>query len=467
MKKMMKNLFLVCAYIVMAQTVLAQDPDYSVERFRSIGLPLIEVVTVDSVMPTCDYVEAPEGSLGRSIINATKVPGRLVMTLQGDTLYDSGNYVKDESGITININGNTSAYSPDKPYKLKLQVKDDLLLRGDSALFDKEWRLLRDDRQLYTDLGLKISELVGMAWTPRCMYCNVFVNGQYQGLYQLCESVKRNKKCRLDVSKTGYIIERDAYWWKEDRSFATSFFNTAKYRWTFKYPDSDEVTDEQMAYISQQIKDLEASIQDGTYPEHIDVESLAAWLLAHDIMGTWDAGGTNIFVLKYDDTPESKLEMGCLWDFGSLSKMGSSSWSRFHMGNEFYCYKLLLSSNNAFRRAYYSKWDELKNTINADLQAFLDSIGNSPTVPALNESRRLHVDYHDGMMYTVENNVTRMKGWFDRHITWMKNAIDEMQASVTEVPVSSQPSPTYNLQGMQVPADNPGIVINRGRKIKN
>ena len=104
-----------------------------------LGLPLLYIETVDSEEPTCEYVSAPSGCMGMTIRNATKVPGRITMyqRIEGldSVVYDSGDYEKDVSGMTIKIRGNTSAYADKKPYKIKLQKKKDMLMRGDEAKF--------------------------------------------------------------------------------------------------------------------------------------------------------------------------------------------------------------------------------------------------------------------------------------------------------------------------------------------
>lgn len=201
-----------------------------------------------------------------------------------DVLYDSGDYEKNISGATIKINGNTSAYHDNKPYKIKLQVKEDLLFRGDNKYKDKEWRLLKDARTLKTIIGLKMNELIGLPWTPAYQPCNVFVNNDYRGCYLLIESVKRNTDCRLNVSKNGFIVERDPYWWNENTFFSTNYFNPYNYyRWTWKYPDEEDVTEEHVTYIQNYMNQAEESIIDGTYEQYLDVESFASWLLAHEM----------------------------------------------------------------------------------------------------------------------------------------------------------------------------------------
>lgn len=96
------------------------------------ALPLLDITTNDGAEPTATVVNPPEGCLGQSIVSE-HVPGRLVITLEGDTLYDSGDYVKGESGMRMKIRGNTTgANLAQHPYKLKLSKKADLLNLGKS-----------------------------------------------------------------------------------------------------------------------------------------------------------------------------------------------------------------------------------------------------------------------------------------------------------------------------------------------
>lgn len=44
---------------------------------KKIGLPIVQIQTVDSIEPTFDYVLPPAGWIGKSIINSTKVPSSI------------------------------------------------------------------------------------------------------------------------------------------------------------------------------------------------------------------------------------------------------------------------------------------------------------------------------------------------------------------------------------------------------
>lgn len=108
-------------------------------------IPVVVINTVNNEIPTFDEIACPSGCWGVGITNVTKVPGRMTIILRNDTIYDSGDYKDNESGMTIKVRGNTSAFKDEirKPYKIKLQKKADLLCRGDNKYKDKNWALLK------------------------------------------------------------------------------------------------------------------------------------------------------------------------------------------------------------------------------------------------------------------------------------------------------------------------------------
>ena len=388
------------------------------------NLPVLYVETVEHEEPTCEYVSAPSGCMGKTIHNATKVPGRLVIYKRIDgvdsVLYDSGDYEKDVSGMTIKLRGNTSAYDVKKPYKIKLQKKFDLLFGGNESVYkDKEWLLLRDD-YLTTIAGFKASELVGMIWTPRHHFVNVILNGSYRGAYLLCESVKRNPDCRLNVDKnSGFIFENDPYWWNEDVYVLSN--RNPSYNYTFKYPDSDDITEEQLAYMQALVRTYEQSVTAGTYTDYIDVESFAAWCLVHDVMGTKDSGGTNRYYTKYDTTAESKIFMPLAWDF-DMAERTASEWSRSHIShmNTFFN-----SRNREFVGEFADLWRKIRNTLLNDYKNYLTEFRLSEEGVALNNSFALDKLVY-GRSLSVYSYVTGRISWMTSRQPWLDNAIMTM-----------------------------------------
>ena len=470
---MKRKLILLIFILFCINEVIAQNTDFSQENIDKIGLKVIHIETENNEEPECEFAEAPEGCMGMTSINAKKVKCRIYITLKGDTLYDSGMFEKNQSGATIKINGNTSAYFAipgNYPYKIKLQKKADLLNRNNERFDDKEWRLINDGYTLNTIIGLKISELLQFSWTPAYTPCNVFINGDYRGCYLLIESVKRNKDCRINVDKTsGYIVERDPYWWKENKYFTTDYFASSKgYRWTWKYPDEDDVLPEQEDYITQFINDTEQSILNGTYSNYIDIKSFAKWILAHDILGSKDSGGTNLYVAKYDDTPNSLLEMPVLWDFDSNFRMEPGEFSKCHNNaGDFYFYNLFNNTNNSFTSKYKELWLQIKPTLLSTITQYILSITDSEYGRALESSRMLHYNRWGYTPYeTIGELAQEAINWFNNHLDKLDVNINKLADNTSISAIKTKEKyDVYNLLGNKVYKPKKGIYIKNKRKI--
>lgn len=416
--------------LLFASTMAAGTADVSIKindttflplsQVIGCNLPVINVQTQDSVEPPYEIVYAPAGCLGATS-NAPKIPGRLTVykRIEGldSVLYDSGDYEKDVSGMTIKVRGNTSAAEAKTPYKIKLQKKCDLLFRGNDSIYkDKEWVLLHDDH-LMTSTAFKVSRIVGMPWTPGHGYVNLIINGKYRGIYLLCEAVKRNPRCRLDVDKaTGFVFENDAYWWNENVYVQS---NTApKYNYTFKYPDEDDITQEQLDYMQRLVNEFEASLTADNYPELIDVHSFAAWCLVHDITGTKDGGGANRFYTKYDSLPESKIVMPLVWDF-DLAERSGNAWSRCHSR---FMDQLFANSNRAYVSEFVRIWCSIRETFISDINAAMNGFLNSPEGQAMQSSYALNNAAYGANRYFA-NHISGRKQWFSSHYAWLDRNI--------------------------------------------
>ena len=463
-------------FLLTVEITSAQTNDFDIEAISQLGLKTVSIYTADGEEPTCDFVEAPEGCMGMTCINATKVPCRVIINDADNILYDSGDYKKSESGATIRINGNTSAYfavGENRPYKIKLQKKADLLDRHDDRYADKDWRLIKDAITLNTIIGLRISQLLDFSWTPCYTPCNLFINDDYKGCYLLIESVERNADCRINVDKkTGYIVERDPYWWAETQYFDTDFFASSKaYRWTWKYPDEDDVTEEQTDYIRQYINQAEQSVSNGNYQQFIDVESFAKWVLAHDILGTRDSGGSNLYLAKQDNTDNSLLKIPCIWDFDSNFQMMPGDFSKIHEHtSDFYYHQLFNSSNKAFVRAYKNIWNRLQPTLLADITKYIKAYTESDEGKALNASRQYHFkrwDYGIDMVRIVDDAEEALE-WFNSHLYLINekiNALDDTEAAIQHTSADKHHNnEIYCLTGIKTKTDNKGIYIKNRKK---
>lgn len=244
----------------------------------ALGFPVIQITTEDFVLPTVEYVSAPEGCMGNGTINATKVPGSCVRyEPDGTVSYDSGDYVKKESGMTIKIRGNSSAYRPQKPYKIKLQKKADLLNRGDKNFNDKNWALIAEVGWKQW-IGLNVAHLVQRQWGPACEFVNVIFNDEYHGLYLLTETIEQNEKARINVSDEGYIVEKDPYWWTEGDEYLPSAWAPG-FNYTMKFPEFEDLTEDLSNGIITDLDNLRTITKEPGYSEYIDIDSWVDFIL--------------------------------------------------------------------------------------------------------------------------------------------------------------------------------------------
>lgn len=357
-------------------------------------IPVITVNTMNHEMPTCTIVKAPEGCIGVSITNNHYLQGKMTMTLKGHTLYDSGDFEKNVSGIRIKIRGNsTGAYMAQHPYKIKLSKKFDLLRREDKDFEHKEWLLLpmytwnikmtHQESNILNIIGLTISKILEKEWTPDYDFVHVILNGKYQGMYYLMESVEKGKK-RVNISNEGCLIEHDTFWWNEDVYFKTEH-QSHDTGYTFNYPDDNDVNDSIQSAISDYMNQVENSIySQENLSDIIDLLSFAKWLLIHDILGTDDAAGCNRFLYRYDMNT-SLLQMGPVWDFDSTFR--SDKWSALHDYKPFFYPQLLQRKD--FISIYSELWKREKpllyQRIREELERIWDKYGD-----IFDESMKIH-----------------------------------------------------------------------------
>lgn len=447
-----------------AQTVITPDV------VKQTGLYTVEITTNNGEEPQATVIESPWKPDTYNMTYINKVPCQIVISINGSTLYDSGPYEKDTSGATIRINGNTTAFYSDPlnmPYKLKLEKAADLLCRKNGNDYsDKHWRLLKDAVSMNTIVGLKLSQLIGMEWTSAYIPCNVIINGDYRGCYLLMETVKRNNHCRIICDKQkGCIIERDPYWWKETTYFSSGRYDgESMYRWTWKYPDEDELDEERQQYVQQYINALEQSLYSGNYGDYIDIPSWTKWILAHDILGTRDSGGANMYLKKYDDTTDSRMEMPCLWDFDSNYDVTPGSFSRLHLSTNSYFSTLFNSVNTSFAKEYVELWNGTKDNLVHQLSQFINDYITSDEAISLNASRILHNRRWNTTYGTVEDDARYTLKWLNNHITPLDQNINMLSGIRTEEYYSNDMHDNlfYNLSGFKINTSiKQGVVIKK------
>ena len=230
-------------------------------------------------------------------------------------------YIISENGTDLlstedtGIRGRGNAswdYFPKKPYRLKFDSKQSPLGAPASA---KKWTLISNygDKSLMRNiLAFEVSRRFGQAYTPFCHPVDVVINGEYKGCYQLCDQVEAAEG-RVPA-KDGYLIEIDAYAYKETSAF-WSWRGTPV---TIKHPDEDDITTGQRNHIENFFNNMESAglgkdfaDPEKGYRKYLDIESFLRNLIVGDFCGNTDLLWS---VFMYKDAADGKLYTGPTWD---------------------------------------------------------------------------------------------------------------------------------------------------------
>lgn len=108
----------------------------------------------------------------------------------------------EDIGASIRVRGNSTAVTEKKPFRIKFDKKRNMLgLNGGSKC--KSWCLMADyyDYSLMRNsLSFRMCDVLldGYSFASDCTWVEVYVNGDYRGVYLLCEQTQINKH-RVDI----------------------------------------------------------------------------------------------------------------------------------------------------------------------------------------------------------------------------------------------------------------------------
>lgn len=198
----------------------------------------------------------------------------------------------------------TNAYK--KPYAIKLSKKYPLC--GLDAC--KRWNLLAlyfEHDRIHSKIAFDLANEIGLTSTPKCIWVDLYCEGEYKGLYLLTEDPTKDYK-----NNAGYLLERDKIARLQEN---TAYFETELAGYVFSFREPDSPSKEQQEKGFQFIQNLENLIfqRNDKYKEYIDLDSLARQYLIDKLFMNFDAMKVSAFY--FVDEEEKKLYAGPLWDF--------------------------------------------------------------------------------------------------------------------------------------------------------
>ena len=235
-----------------------------------------------------------------------------------------------EAPLDIEIKGRgnyTWLYMYKKPYKIKFAAKQSPLGLDNS----KHFILLHNDDwsgRLRNETGFELSRQLGMPYTTRQLPVELVLNGEYEGLYFLCEKI-RVESGRVDIVEQhdnddnpynvsgGWLLELGN---KGSIVIAQYENNDPDNTWmSFVSESPENLSQVQYDYIHDFIFKADSCIyvtnkNDKGLEQFLDVNTLARFYVIHEVMENVEAFSGSLFLYK-DYGIDEKLKFGPVWDF--------------------------------------------------------------------------------------------------------------------------------------------------------
>lgn len=418
--------------------------DYSIKNCRykrsiqldSTHLPIIKIETNEFGIP----------------VKRIEVPGTIGIIDNESTYNKPGDTYNEHFGsIYIEVRGQSSSHFPKRSYDIELQDADfnDTSISLLGMPRESDWILqgpFADKSQirnaLMYELGLKTGH-----WTPRIKFCEVIINGEYLGLYNLIEKIKRDSN-RIDLARlqTTEVTGNDltgGYILKYDKPGSTL---------QIVYPKEHNLQTVQEDYIRDFVTEYNGIIYSNKgldpelgYKNYIDENSLIDYMIIAEFGKNCDSYLNSSFLYKDRADRDNRLIYGPLWDFDLC--FGNAIWQDgykidtwqflFPANNRFHIRRLLEDPN--FADKFETRWNELRSGIlHADyITHKIDSL-TTLLGPAIERNYRVWPIEDKGIFYpayivpTYEDEITYVKNWIDDRIAWIDANIGNIYYPITE-----------------------------------
>lgn len=290
-------------------------------------------------------------------------------------IYNAGN--ANKTGLTLGIRGRGNyswSGTEKKSYRIKFDSKYQPLAQGKGPC--KSWTLLAvhcDKSLLRTDAAFSFaSKLENIPFVSSSSFVELMLNGEYQGVYELCDQIQVNKyRVNIDDSgeedDIGYLVELDKNASEDVVRLSSGL--------TFEVK-SDYQNESQLTFIQNYLNQCENALKNGnfdTISALIDIPSAVDAYLVEEFMKNLDVGRGSFY---YTKPKGDKLYFGPVWDFdlcagnadSDYSDSTFTSYKYTYVGNEAYDYYMqqhtrfiYLRRCDWFNELVKNRWSEVND----------------------------------------------------------------------------------------------------------
>ncbi len=416
-------------------------------RLSTSNLPIIKIDTEGSTIRDEPRIQAQ-----MQVIN--NGPGIVNRVEDAPTDYDGR--------IAIEIRGSSSQMFPKKSFRLELQdaagENNNVPLLGMPA--ENDWILYApysDKSMLRNVLTFHLGrELVHYA--PRTRFAELTINGEYQGVYVLMETIKRDND-RVNIANLreedisgdeltgGYIVKVDRPD-PEGGNWQGFYPNGEAYhQYQIVYPKPRDIRSQQLEYIRNFMRNFETlafqgNINSNEFQSIIDLPSFVDFFLINEFSLNVDAYRLSAFFYKDKITDGGKLFAGPLWDFNLAfgnadycEAWKTTGWvfrGSCDGGVPFFWPKLV--ENKSFIDNVQARWISLRQqTITEDrLHQYIDSVALTLEASQSRNYERWPIlgswiwpNYYVGD--TFQEEINYLKNWISARLRAMDNQIAALE----------------------------------------
>jgi len=272
----------------------------------------------------------PETTAAETLPIPTEIPVMEIVTKNNAPIVDKENYVRgtltiDGVSYSMKIRGRGNAswnQFPKKSYRIKLD--DGASLFGLPQ--NRDWVLVSN----YTDKTLIrncvahtiAASLSGLEYTPTHFPVNLYLNGQYLGVYTFADKIEEGNG-RLELGNMmvteengdiGFLLEI-GWDFNQENIYNKDYFDTARaFRIFVKEPEIGVANSPEFLYLKYYIINMENAIMnDDGWEYYIDVDSWIDWFIVNELTFNTES---SFYRSCYMWRPEGgKLKLGPVWDF--------------------------------------------------------------------------------------------------------------------------------------------------------
>ncbi|MBS7230707.1 CotH kinase family protein [Flavobacterium psychroterrae] len=363
------------------KTSLTFDVDYNFETPVSIikiGIPYKVINSVNGTKFLLYFTELPLITISTDnvIVDEPNILGRFKLI--------ESNQNSIVSNIGIQYRGASSQFLPKKPFEIKFWKDEQGNETQDVSLLgmhsDDGWNLqamynesLRFHSKTNNDLWKLIHKPYYINSEPQTVsgvemkYAELFLNGEYRGIYCVGEKVNRKllKLKKHNGNIRGELYKGDSWGGSTTFSFLSSYSNDNLLWGGFEYKYPSEVTDWKNLYDLTDfvINDSQSNFID-TYKGKFEINNAVDYFVFLNLLRALDNTGKNLYIAKYAaNEPYFYVPWDLDGTFGTIWNGQRENITDDLLSNGMYNRLLNDCSADGFREKLNLRWNELRNSI--------------------------------------------------------------------------------------------------------